>query len=372
MGMRKRYVGLLLNLTLAAFALALTLAATEAALHVLAPNEDNNSGHLYNLEWNRDCAKPCMLPHARAVHRGVPITTNAYGLRDVEIAVPKPSGTYRILMVGDSFVFGQGVPQLSQTIPKQLEAKLAGAAERRVEVINFGVCGLNTFQEFMMYVQQGRRFEPDLVLLVWIPFDHELNGYRYEDLDYFLRHRTLPHDGSAPATSGAAAAGRARRMGLGERLERTYTVMYFGRRLKSVLMKWGFNLNRYEEAQHSDIGSEGYRLMYASLKSFAETCAAEGVPFETVLFPGLQTLDSDHYQRLIYSKIETYCGAHGIRCFNLFPAFKGKNAERLHVSILDAHPNAEAAAIAADALARHLRPQIPPPSPKPALRAGPS
>jgi hypothetical protein len=40
-GMRKRLAGLFFNVTLTVLALALTLAATEAVLHVLEPNEHN-------------------------------------------------------------------------------------------------------------------------------------------------------------------------------------------------------------------------------------------------------------------------------------------------------------------------------------------
>ena len=38
--------------------------------------------------------------------RGVPITSNEYGMREESYAIQKPAGTTRVVFVGDSFVFG--------------------------------------------------------------------------------------------------------------------------------------------------------------------------------------------------------------------------------------------------------------------------
>ncbi len=358
LSLRRWLLDLAPNLGLALVSVVIVFVVTEAVLRRMAPNERKYAGRLYDLEWNRDYARPRMLPHARAVHRGIPITTNSYGLRDSEIVVPKPPGVYRILMVGDSFTFGQGIPLLSQTIPKQLEARLRSAGESRAEVINFGVCGLNTFEELMSYVQQGRRLEPDRVVLLWVPFDHDLNGYRFGDLADFLEHRSLPRNPGAVGTPPPDESTPGRWMSLRERWKNTYTVLYFGRRIKSVLIKMGFNPNRYEEAEHNDTNSEGYRLMFASLRSFAAICKEQGVGFEVAIFPGLQSLDSNYYYDLIYSKIEAFCRSEGIACCDLFPAFRGRNPARLHVSIFDAHPNVQADSIAAEALAACLRPRL--------------
>jgi hypothetical protein len=359
MSLGRKLGGLLGNLLLAAFGVGLAFLASEWVLHALAPNESRNSGRLHVQEWNRDYARPRMLPNARAIHRGVEVTTNSLGLRDVEVPVAKPPGTYRILMIGDSFVYGQGIARLEETLPKQLQSRLRSAGHPGAEVVNFGVCGLNTFEEYMTYEQQGRRLDPDMVVLVWIPFDHLLNGYRAADLAYFLEHRTIPREDRPAHTSQIGDDERPRRAGLVGWLAESYTATYFGRRLKGLLVRFGFNLNRYEDQQHQRMDSEGYRLMYESLESLARSCERDSVAFQVVIFPGLQALDSDYYQNLIYGRLESFCREHDIPCMSLFPAFKGSDPGKLHVSIMDAHPNARANAIAADALAAHVLRRLP-------------
>jgi hypothetical protein len=108
------------------------------------------------------------------------------------------------------------------------------------------------------------------------------------------------------------------------------------------------------DEQHMHMDSEGYRLMYASLEELARSTARDQVALNVVIYPALRALDSQYYQELIYSKLERRCVEDGISCVNLFPAFRDKDEDELHVSIMDAHPNEQANAIAAQALASDL------------------
>jgi lysophospholipase L1-like esterase len=344
------------SLALVVGSVGVCLAGAELALRALAPQEGQNQGRLYRLDPNPGLALSTLLPGATAIHMGIPVHTNAFGLRDREYTGRKPPGTLRIAFFGDSFTFGQGV-ELEDVFTERLESRLGRAlGEGRVEVWNFGTAGHNTFQELLYYANYGRRFHPDWVVLVWVPFDHERNGYRYADFERFDATGEPPQE---PARHPGERVGGSELPRLyREYLQPLYVVRFFGRRAKQLVGRFGFNLNRMEERELRVADSEGHRLQFASLRKFKRLTRADGVAFLLVIFPGLQGLDSDYYQDLLYAPLEKFCAENGIEVLNLFPSFRGRDPSELHVSIVDAHPNIKAHALAADALYEALYPRL--------------
>jgi len=107
------------------------------------------------------------------------VAINSRGLREREIPPEKPAGTYRVLVLGDSFVEGAQVP-VEDTITRKLEQRLAAEMPGRpVQVINAGNAGFGTAQELLFLDNDGRTYQPDLVILVYF-IDNDLpdNGYR--------------------------------------------------------------------------------------------------------------------------------------------------------------------------------------------------
>lgn len=94
---------------------------------------------------------------------------NGDGWRDVEHAMPKPAGTTRILMLGDSFTAAFQVP-LDSTFHRRLERGLNARAPagRRYEVIAMGEDGNGTTTEYLTYRAWGARYDPDVVAVLFI------------------------------------------------------------------------------------------------------------------------------------------------------------------------------------------------------------
>jgi lysophospholipase L1-like esterase len=94
----------------------------------------------------------------------VPARTNALGLRDEPLA-PKAPGELRVLCLGDSFTFGQGV-RFEDTWPELLERCLERAhAGRPIRAVNAGVGGYDTRQELIWVLAEGRTLEADAVVI---------------------------------------------------------------------------------------------------------------------------------------------------------------------------------------------------------------
>jgi len=92
---------------------------------------------------------------------------NSDGLRDREHERPKPAGTFRVALLGDSYAEALQVEQHEAfwSVAEGLMGDCAPAGARRVEFVNFGVSGYGTAQELLTLRERVWAYEPDLVLL---------------------------------------------------------------------------------------------------------------------------------------------------------------------------------------------------------------
>ena len=104
----------------------------------------------------------------------VHVTVNRLGVRGPEIGYERQPGTFRILVVGDSAMFGSGVDN-DHTVPALLTSQLAPL---KVEVINLSVAAYSTVQEYLLFMDEGRRYRPDLVLLAFSPGNDIQTNYQ--------------------------------------------------------------------------------------------------------------------------------------------------------------------------------------------------
>ncbi|MFH1770955.1 MAG: GDSL-type esterase/lipase family protein [archaeon] len=97
------------------------------------------------------------------------VTINSKGLRDKEYDYEKDSSVKRILFFGDSHVWGYGLNN-SDRFSEILEKKLG----EDYEVINMGVTGYSTDQEFLLLRDEGLKYNPNVVVLVF--YANDLGG----------------------------------------------------------------------------------------------------------------------------------------------------------------------------------------------------
>jgi len=112
-----------------------------------------------------------MRPNQRAFTHDKPVATNSAGIRDAEYAEESASDVYRILALGDSQTFGNGL-DLIDTWPKQLESTLnSNSPSMGYEVINGGLPGSDTWQHEIILERMLPKYKPDAVILAFYTND---------------------------------------------------------------------------------------------------------------------------------------------------------------------------------------------------------
>jgi GDSL-like lipase/acylhydrolase family protein len=108
---------------------------------------------------------------------GSTVSSNSRGARGVAEHEPGPHpGRLRVVALGDSFTFGEGVAD-EQAYPQRLQELLGGSAE----VVNLGVHGYGHDQMLIRLREEGLGYAPDLVLLGFYADDAARNLLAFRD-----------------------------------------------------------------------------------------------------------------------------------------------------------------------------------------------
>jgi hypothetical protein len=157
------YRSLLINLLLIAASILFALFLSEVALRLIgfkplyvSPERDRFWKYDSLLGWAHQPGQEGIFetPQFRTVVR-----INENGLRDRTRSYERQNDSERILVLGDSFAWGYGVEE-SERFSQLMEEELG------IEVINAGISGYSTDQEFLWYKNEGIKYESDLVVLV--------------------------------------------------------------------------------------------------------------------------------------------------------------------------------------------------------------
>jgi hypothetical protein len=149
--------------------IVLALVMLELGVRVLGlyefPTDDFIQPHA-ELGWSHT---PVKEGHWTVGEDRIRVKINSKGLRDKEYAYRKEEGTFRILVLGDSFTEALQVP-VDDTFCNVLEREL-NRRQRHFEVINGGFAGVGTDYELLFLKREGYKYYPDLVILAFFGND---------------------------------------------------------------------------------------------------------------------------------------------------------------------------------------------------------
>lgn len=320
----------------------------------------------------------------------VPVQINAHGLRDIEHAYENTKGVPRVLVLGDSFVEALHV-ELEETASRRLEAEL-DAGGRDTEVISAGVSGYGTAGAVLFFEREGIRYEPDLVVLAFYPGnDIRNNSPVLEDTlrPIYGADGTLDRVEGAGASESAATVGWSnksaayrylrklvltRQPALAKLLtdlglmrpeairpvpERAGLPVAYGVYAVPLDADWEDAWVRTEgllARLQADVERAGAKLMVAVLSTREEIYPDT---WDEILGTHAAMRDQQWDLEAPRRRLLSWCGAHGVACLDLDPAFvaaRDAGAEPLHFRH-DGHWTPAGHAVAASALNEFIKGQ---------------
>jgi hypothetical protein len=252
---------------------------------------------------------------------------NGSGFRGPEITIAKPPGVYRIVCLGDSFTFGEGVRE-EDTYAAQLQKRLDGAVPGQyTQVINAGVQGHGTVDELNWLRIGPAQFAPNVVTLGFCLNDATPNAET-------MRQHTERTEQFALSLPGRVST-------IWAMAERAWWM----RRKQDEFFKTtreSFHSRQWEECKEA-------------LATFHQESVQRGFRFVVVVFPIFYQLDGRYPFGDLHERVAAACRERGCEYIDLLEEYCGRDAETLWVHPTDQHPNEVAQRLAAERIAEYLR-----------------
>lgn len=284
------------------------------------------------------------------------IRIDSLGLRDRELAVPRPGDLFRILVLGDSYVEGKQV-RLEEVFAKRLEAELRRRfPARRWEVVNAGVSGYGTADELELFETVGRKLEPQVVIVAFAI----ANDVQDNRASPFVRWRggTLEEIHAPPPSRAALIAARVKEYGA------------------SHFHLWQFLRDRYHGVVDAggasappagaSSGEDDWRLTEILLDRLAAAVAGARARLLVAAVPARWQIDDEEWARSVgragrplergaaSARLASWARARGIPYVDLLPALRdAAGGGRVYYRI-DAHWTARGHAVVAAEILKAL------------------
>lgn len=255
---------------------------------------------------------------------------NSLGHRDHEFSVVKPHDTFRILTIGDSLTFGEGVKQIDDIYTEILEKKLnENHSSTKYEVLNVAQKGINVKEYLSVLRDPGLSYQPDLVMI----------GFYINDIEADKSKR--PKNSIIIPESLHWILSRF-----------SYLYFYTSHRFIGWINKGDYH--EYYLAYTSP-GSRDWNRFVSYWKDILSLCETNRVKTLVIILPHLSKLDDSHLFTSVYRNVEELSKNNGAEVLNLFPAVKGHKPSDLWIGITDSHPNEKAHRIFANAIYKYIK-----------------
>lgn len=267
----------------------------------------------------------------KLIHEGILYKTNSLGLRNKEIQREKPERVKRILALGDSFVWGDGLPD-EDLITVKIENTLNDYDTQSVEVINAGISGFNTNDEFEQLKRLAPIYSPDLVIVFFFTNDilqGNQEGGKYKNWKQNIKERLR---------SNSKFIG--------------YLYYLYKSKYASVIGVPQFMLSpEYYNLDDSKAGWVDFKRGVLQMHDYVKK---NNIRFLFVMIPTLTTLDKNYPYMELRNKVSAFIKSNDIHLIDLFDMFSQYHPLELWVSMENSHWNGKATTVADNEIVKYI------------------
>lgn len=194
--MQRKIKQLFFNITILLFTICFLILAAEVSVRIIsiAPMEDKWVGaekkyYEYDplLGWRK-------IPNTKTTRvsiRGrnsVFYQINSKGFRGPEYPYKKADNEYRVLFLGDSFTEGYMI-EMDDHFAEVMKRRLNSIRRKKfVQALNSGTAGYSTDQELLFFQNEGKKYNPDITILMF--YENDIT-YNNQPKDWSMYYKPL-------------------------------------------------------------------------------------------------------------------------------------------------------------------------------------
>lgn len=263
-------------------------------------------------------------------YEGIEYQINSYGIRSEEFPPEKDSTIVRIMALGDSFIWGDGQKN-DELLTVKLEKLLNSHCKKKFRVINTGIGGYNSKDEFNQLLRLAPVYKPDFVLQFFFTNDvlATIDGNLIRDWkvisNMWLRKNS-----------------------------KLYSLFYY--LIKSTInAKVSFpKFLLPQDYYNLDDSKKGWIDFKKYTSKIIEFCKLNKIGYTFVFIPTLTNLDENYPYIEVKDSVAAYVSGADVPFLSYFDLFSKYKPSELWVSEENTHWNSKATSLAADTLLHFL------------------
>lgn len=263
---------------------------------------------------------------------------NSLGFRGGEFT-EKKGEAYRVIVIGDSFAWGQGILPRTSRFTEQAEELFAQRYPGvPLEIINMAIPGNNLGHHYL-FLSKIKNFAPDFVLYQWYVNDVDDEV----DAAAFHAHRLIPNERLHSELKASSV---------------TYLLLFRAWNQLRTVLGLQKTYTGYLVDKFRDQDSPPARWAADKLREVVTGLRRDGIAAGIVLFPQLDGGKGEYQLAFLHERVLAECMHQNIPCLDLRQAYTpfAGHMQDLWANPFDAHPGVSAHRIAAEQIVEAFGP----------------